>query len=505
VVVGAGPGSPDLLTLRAVERIRAAEVIVHDALVPRRILDEINPSAERIPVARDAAPRPNPGVATGHLLARLALEGRSVVRLKGGDPGVFARLTEELEPLRHAGIPVEIVPGVTAALAAAAAAGVSLTNREAASSCTIVTGREADDKADTLDYTSLASLPGTLAVYMGIEQVARWSRAVIDAGRPGDTPVTIVSRCSWPDQQVGLTTLEECAADIARHGWRSPAVVLVGASAEPVAGPLQGRRVLVTRPSGQEGELIAAIRAAGGACVHVPLIEIVEPRSWDGVDAAIARIDTYDWIVFASSNGVRAFFRRLAALGRDGRDLGTVRLAAIGQGTRRQVETCGYRCDLTADVARSEGLLEALGTSPRGGRFLLLRADKGRDVLRRGLESFGHHVDEVAVYESRAVEAPPESALGTLPIDWLVLTSSFTAETALHHWGDRLRSWKIATISPVTSSVLLRAGIHPSAEATEASAIGIVAAMVRREEESAEVDRPAGSPGDVNLPPIGRD
>jgi uroporphyrinogen III methyltransferase/synthase len=262
--VGAGPGAPDLLTLRAVERLRAADVIVHDALVPLRVLDEVNPAAERIPVAREQETRPNPGLATGRLLATLAMQGRTVVRLKGGDPSVFARLTEELEPLREAGIQVDFVPGVTAALAAAAAAGVPLTSRDGASSLTIVTGREADEKADGIDFHSLAALSGTLAIYMGVEQAARWSRQLVAAGKSPDTPVTVVSRCSWPDQRVGITTLARCAADFLRHGWLSPAVVIVGAAGVVEAGPLGGELVLVTRPMGQETEIVTAVRSAGG-------------------------------------------------------------------------------------------------------------------------------------------------------------------------------------------------------------------------------------------------
>jgi uroporphyrinogen III methyltransferase/synthase len=412
--VGAGPGAADLLTLRAVERLRAADVIVHDALVPTRLLDEINPSAARIAVARDLESRPSPGVATGQLLAALVLEGRAVVRLKGGDSAVFARLGEELEPLRQAGIVAEFVPGITAALAAAAAAGVSLTNRDTASSLTIVTGREADEKPDGLDFRRLAEVPGTLAVYMGVDQVARWSQHLMAVGKPANTPVTVVSRCSWPDQRIGTSTLAECVADFERQGWRSPAVVLLGVAAATRSGPLSGRLVLVTRPMGQEGDVVAAVQAAGGECLHVPVISIVNPATWRPLDEAIARADTYDWIVFASGNGVRGFLQRLAAAGRDGRALGTARLAAIGPATRRHLEAAGYRCDLTPDSYRSEGLATALAGRAAHGRFLVVRADKGRDVVRMELERLGHHVDEVMAYESRPVAELEAETLAAL-------------------------------------------------------------------------------------------
>jgi uroporphyrinogen III methyltransferase/synthase len=503
--VGAGPGAADLLTLRAVDRLRAADVIVHDSLVPDRVLDEVNPAAERIQVDRDQDQRPSPGTATGRLLARLVLEGRTVVRLKGGDPTVFARLTEELEPLRQAGVTVEFVPGITAALAAAAAAAVPLTSRDAASSVTLVTGREADGKADGIDFRSLADLPGTLAVYMGVEQVARWSRELLAAGLPADTPVTIVSRCSWPDQRIGGSTLGDCARDFETHGWRSPAVVLVGAKVPPASGPLLGQFVLATRPAGQEGELAAAIRAAGGECINVPLVRIADPPSWHPLDESIGRADTYDWIVFASGNGVRGFMRRLAALGLDGRALGTARLAAIGPATRRELEAAGYRCDLVPQTFSSEGLVAALAARTIRGRYLLVRADRGRDVLRRDLESHGHHVDEAVAYESLSVESLDSDTLAGLDatsVTWLTLTSPSVADAAVRLFGPRLRSWKIATISPLTSAALARYGLQPAAEAVEATATGLVDAIVRHGPAGVRLSEESAKA--ANLPPTSR-
>lgn len=501
--VGAGPGAADLLTLRAAERLRSADAIVHDALVPFGLLDEINPTAERFPVDRDQEARPSPGTATGRLLARLAVEGRTVVRLKGGDPTVFARLTEELEPLRQAGIPVEFVPGITAAVAAAAAAGVPLTSRGAASSLTLVTGREADGKADGLDFHALAGLPGTLAVYMGVEQVARWSRELMESGMPTGTPVTVVSRCSWPDQRIGASTLADCARDFERAGWRSPAIVLVGAAAAVPGGPLGGRLVVVTRPSGQEGDLMTAIRAAGGDCLHVPLMEVVDPPSWHPLDDAIVRADSYDWLVFASVNGVRAFLRRLAAAALDARALGTARLAAIGPATRRALEAAGLRCDLMPDEFCSEGLASALAAKAVRGRYLLVRAAKGRDVLRRDLEARGHHVDEVTAYATQPAGPPAAetfAAIDAAPVCWITLTSSSIVDAAVRLFGERLSAWRIATISPVTSEALARHGLRPTVEAATATAAGLVDAIVGH--ETASGLRPsAESTGPANLPP----
>jgi uroporphyrinogen III methyltransferase/synthase len=486
VFVGAGPGAPDLLTGRAVAALAQADAVVHDRLVPPEILDLVGPAAERIAVPGTVPAGTDRGDAVGQLLVSLAGSGRHVVRLKGGDPGVFARLAEELDPLREAGILVEFVPGVTAALAAAAAAGIPLTSRAAASSLTLVTGHEADEKSTAFDFAPLAAIPGTLAVYMGVEQAGHWSRALLEAGLPATTPVTIVSRCSWPDQRIAASTLGRCATDITRHGWQPPAVIIVGAAGQATLprGPLAGRVVLVTRPAGQAGDLAALVRDAGGECVHVPLVSITAPDSWQPLDAAMHDADRYDWIVFASVNGVRAFLERLHAAGRDGRSLGTARLAAIGPATRRSLEAAGFVPDLAPDTFRSEGLVDAFLPTPVPARFLLVRASQGRDVLRRELESRGHVVDEVAAYRSHPRERLEEHDLAALDGTdggWITVTSGLIAETAIRLFGDRMRRWRIASLSPVTSDVLRHHGFEPAAEAATATMAGLVAAIVAAE------------------------
>jgi uroporphyrinogen III methyltransferase/synthase len=486
VFVGAGPGHPDLMTVRARHWLRQADVIVHDALVPRELLATVNPAADLIPVPRDAAPGADPGTAVGDLLASLAGSGRTIIRLKGGDPTVFARLAEELLPVRTAGIAVEIVPGVTAALAAAAAAGIPTTSRSAASSVVLVTGHEADRKESAIDYPSLAKLTGTIAIYMGVDQAEAWSRSLIDTGMPGDTPVTIVSRCSWPDETIAVTTLTRCAADFASNAWRAPAVAIVGevahgAAAAPAAGgPLSGRRVIVTRPAGQEAHLADLVSRAGAVPIHVPTVRIEAPASWAPLDAAIAIADTFDWIVFSSANGVRAFLTRLRALGRDGRSLGTARLAAVGPATARTLDEAGYVCDLVPETFHAEALADRLATAAPGMRLLLVQADKGRDVLARRLAAAGHEVVEAEAYRSSAVESLDAATAGMLavcPIDWIVVTSPAIAKAALALFGERMRHWKTASISPLTSAALREAGCPVTAEAATATADGIVAAM----------------------------
>lgn len=496
--VGAGPGAADLLTLRAAALLRDAEVVVHDGLVPTALLDAVACHAERIPVPRTQETGDDPGEATGRLLARLAGEGRTVIRLKGGDPSVFGRLAEEVRPLREAGCQFEIVPGVTAAMAAAAAAGMPLTSRAAASSLTIVTGHEADEKAESLDFSRLAGIPGTLAIYMGVEQADKWSRALVAAGKPASTPVTVVSCCSRADQTIAQTTLGECAAAFERCRWPAPAVVIVGAVAEAsqAGAALTGRRVLITRPEGQGSELAALIAAQGGTCLHLPVIAIGPPASWEPLDRAILEADRHDWIVFASANGVRAFVERMRLARRDGRHLGSVRFAAIGPATKRALETAGYACDCMPSQFQSEGLLEALvgdrgDELPAGSRLMLLRADRGRDLLRRELEAKGHEVCEIQAYSSRSIETIDPTLLATLDregLDWITITSSAIAEAAGRLFGDRLRSWKIASISPVTSATLRAAGHSPTVEAREPTAAALVEAIADHEANVRESD-----------------
>lgn len=488
--VGAGPGDPSLLTVRAVECLRQADVVVYDTLVPADVLDIAAPAAERMAVPRDGREEEgDPGEAAGRLLARLAAGGRTVVRLKGGDPAVFGRLSEEMGPVRKAGIPVEIVPGVTAAAAAAAAAGIPLTSRTAASSLTIVTGHEAADKREGIDFGQLAAVSGTLAIYMGVEQVERWSNGLLAAGKPADTPVAIVSHCTWPDQRIAVSTLAGCAADFERHAWPSPAVVIVGDVAQSIdrkravsadRGPLAGRRVINTRPLGQGDDLDALVRAAGGSCLRVPAIRIGPPASWEPLDAAIRQADRFDWIVFASANGVRGFIDRLRQAGLDGRALGTARVAAIGPATREALDRAGFACDLVPDQFRSEGITTALVDSPVPTRFLLVRANRGRDLMRRELEARGHVVQEVPAYASEPVDGLDTATTAVIdrePVDWVTVTSSLIAESTVRLFGARLRRWRVASLSPITSATLRRHGVEPTVEAAAAVADSLVAAM----------------------------
>ena len=279
------------------------------------------------------------------------------------------------------------------------------------------------------------------------------------------------------------------AALITSHGIKPGlAVVIVGEVAQPIdgasiladRGPLAGRRILNTRPLGQGDDLDALVRAAGGSSLHVPAIRIGAPESWQPLDEAVRQADTFDWIVFASANGVRGFVDRLREAGLDGRALGTARLAAIGSATREALEHAGFACDLTPTLFRSEGITAALVQSPRPSRFLLVRANRGRDVMRREFEAAGHAVREVTAYSSEPIDsldAAIVAAIDQIPVDWITITSSLIAESSVQLFGPWIGRWRVASLSPITSATLRRHGIEPTVEASAAVTESLIAAM----------------------------
>ena len=478
--VGAGPGQPDLLTVRAIRALEQADVVVHDQLVSPAVLNIIQPSAQKILLSEilEHSSEKDTGLTLGTYLAECAANGHTVVRLKGGDPTIFARLREEIEPLIEHSISFEIIPGITSATAAAAAAVTPLTSRSISSSLTIVTGHEAKNKKETLDYENLSVQEGTIVIYMGVEQAQHWSNALLKAGRSPDTPVTLVSRCSWPDQRIIQTTLGSCALDIDVAKIPSPAVAMIGETPMSIpkrkkpASPLQGCRLLVTRPAGQAGPVIADITQRGGEAMHLPLVDIVPASDPSELQTAVDDAWSFDWIVFTSVNGVDHFCRQMRLQELDPRALGSVQLAAIGPVTKKALEEQGFVCDLVPDMFLSEEFVHALNQEGTKQRFLLIQAERGRDVLRRELEAAGHEVRQVAAYASQPTSSDRQTALRMIqqfPVSWILLTSSFIAETAVNVFGDHLLTWKIASISPITSSKLSELGYPATVEATEAT------------------------------------
>ena len=494
-LVGAGPGHPGLITLRAVECLKQADLVLYDRLVPDAMLEHAPPEAQRVPVS-DLAPkhaqRCRPVLET---LIAAARQGQRVVRLKGGDPLVFGRGGEEAQALTAAGIPFEIVPGVTAALGAAAFAGVPLTHRTHASAVAFVTGHEGPDKPETaLDWPALARFPGTLAIYMGMARLEKVVQALIAAGKDPSTPAVAVQHASLGIQNTITAPLGELAQAVRAGGVGPPAVILVGAVVSLRSElawfeklPLFGRRVLVTRPRRQSGEFVQRLVELGAVPLVLPTVEIRQPATWAPVDAALRQLGQYSWLVFTSANGVHALLGRLPVLGRDLRALGATKLAAIGPKTAEALRSYHLEPDLVPERYQSEDLAAALKQAiAPGDRVLLARADRGRELLREELA--GHcEVEQVAVYSQVDAVELDDSVLDQLrrgEVDYITLTSanitrsllSRLDETSLAHI--REGRMKLVTISPVTSAEVRLRQLPVALEAKTATMEGILEALV---------------------------
>ncbi|MEX0612138.1 MAG: uroporphyrinogen-III C-methyltransferase [Pirellulales bacterium] len=489
--VGAGPGDPGLLTLRGAECLRSADVVLYDYLASPQVLTCARPGAELVCLGRHGHGRLMSQAEINAAMIEHARAGRVVVRLKGGDPAIFGRLAEELAAVESAGVPYEIVPGITAAQAASSHAGIPLTQRDEASCVALVTGQESTDKQLELDYRALATFPGTLVFYMGVTTAPDWSQALIERGKPRDTPVAVVRRSSFPDQQTILTTLSEVGDEIRRQKIRPPAVIIVGEVARQrdaanwfTSRPLFGRTILVTRPEHQADDLANPLQDLGANVLCQPAIEIREPADRSPLDAVIDRLDQFDWLVFSSSNGVQYFMRRLFERGYDLRRLATARLAAIGPATVDALAEYHLRAEVQPPTYRAEALAEALAPHARGKRFFLARASRGREVLAEMLAAAGANVEQAAVYESRDVTSPNAGiaeALAAGRIDWTTVTSSAIARSLVHLFGESLRKTQLAAISPVTADVLKSLGYPPATVAETYTTEGMVAAILAAE------------------------
>jgi uroporphyrinogen III methyltransferase/synthase len=492
-LVGAGPGHSGLLTLRAIECLQQADFVLYDRLISPHMLEHAPPHAERVCVTELAPCHADRNAPVHQLLIDAALAGKRVVRLKGGDPFLFGRGGEEAEALRAAGIAFEVVPGVTAALGAAAYAGIPLTHRSCASAVAFVTGHENPAKgAPRLDWVALARFPGTLAIYMGLARLPTIARTLIDFGKPADTPVAVVHSATTGEQRTITAPLAEIAAAVQAVGLTAPAIVLIGAVvalrdhlAWSEQRPLHGKRVLVMRPREQAGELALRLETLGAIPLLMPVIAIGPPPDWGPVDAAIDQLGRYQWLVFTSVNGVTAFLQRLRVRGKDVRALGGVRLAAIGPSTAEALRHYHLEPDLIPAEYRSESLAAALKPRVAGQRILLARADRGREVLRDALDKIAQ-VDQVAVYSQvdAAGDAAVLDSLRQGEIDFVLLSSSNIAR-ALARLLDAIGRapllegrTKIVSISPITSAAIGDLGWPVAAEAREYTMEGLLHALI---------------------------
>lgn len=475
-LVGAGPGDPELISLRAVRCLQAADLVLYDGLVNPLVLRHTRAVAER--TCRVVGPhgeRLDQQDINRRLIAA-AREGKTVVRLKGGDPFIFGRGSEEAEALAEAGIPFEIVPGITAATAAAAYAGVALTHRRHASAVALVTGHEDPSKPDrTLDYRLLAEFPGTLVFYMALRRLEAICSELVAYGKPATTPAAMIGCGTLPAQRTVVGTLGDLPQAVARAGLRPPSLLIVGSGVtlrEKIwwfeKRLLFGLRIGVARAEPQVWDLVDRIVERGAEPVLLPAIEIRPPEDWGPVDAAIDALKQYDWVVFTSANGVSAFLGRLWDRGGDGRRLAGTKIAAIGPATAAAVEEFHLRADVVPDSFRAEELADALAPLAQGRRVLWPRASRGRDVLPERLRAAGAIVDTVVVYQNVDVPQWPEPIRQRLEqgeLDWLCLSSPSIARNVARllpgaAWEHlRTRRIKVAAISPVTQAAAEDSGL----------------------------------------------
>ncbi len=475
-LVGAGPGDPGLLTVRAVELIAAADVILYDRLIPPEALAHARPEAEIVYVGKQGEGPQFPQDDTHRLLLEHARAGRRVVRLKGGDPFVFGRGGEEALVLREAGIPFEVVPGVTAGIAAPAYAGIPVTHRDVASGVAFVTGHEVPDKPESaIDWPALAAFPGTLVFYMGVRTLPRIAERLVAGGRPPTQAAAVIEQGTLPGQRTVLATLADIADRAQEERIRAPAITLVGevaAMREQLAWlehrPLHGRTVAVTRARAQASALAARLRALGATVIEAPAIRI-EP-----LDTPLPPLNRYDLVCVTSPNGAELLLDRL----RDARELAGRTVAAIGPGTAAALRARGIEPDVVPDRAVAEGLVEALEDVP-AERVLVARAAEGRDVLPDALRARGAHVDLLPLYRTVAEPLDDATRTAAAAADYLLFTSASSVRFFAEAAGiEALDGPRLASIGPATSAALREHGAKPHLEADPHTPDGLVDALL---------------------------
>ncbi len=493
-LVGAGPGDPGLITVKGMATLERAQVVVYDRLVSRRIVARAPAEAELVFAGKGPQGHAMEQDEINRLLVRKALEGRLVVRLKGGDPFVFGRGGDEAEALADAGVPFEVVPGVTAAIAVPAYAGIPVTHRELSSSFAVITGREDPTKEwSRIHWDKLAGGVGTLVVLMGVESLSETLAKLREHGLSGDTPAAIIQWGTEPRQRTVLGSLADVDRLAREAGMAAPAVTIVGDVARLRdrlrwfdTRPLFGLRVLVTRSRTQASALSQRLEELGAEAVEVPTIEIRPPDDWGPLDGAVREIAEFTWIVFTSVNAVDALFDRMDGAGLDARALAGVSLCAIGPATASALQRHGVRADAapsqytTTDLAQS---LEEHGLA--GAQVLLPRADIAPNDLITDLERRGATVRQVTAYRTMAPEASralAREALSRRQVDLVTFTSSSTVENLVRLLGDEARRLlapvKIACIGPVTARTAEGLGLRVDIVAREHTIPGLVDAVL---------------------------
>ncbi len=491
-LVGAGPGDPGLITVRGLEILKASDAVVFDSLAPHRLLEEARSDALLIDAGKR---RGNHHMSQDEInaeLISLAKSGKTVCRLKGGDPFVFGRGGEEALALEDAGITWEVVPGITSPIAAPAYAGIPITQRGMASSLTIVTGSEDPDKPDSLlDWKSLATTGGTLAFVMGWKGMPRITSALIENGLPATTPSALVQWGTTPSQNSVTGELGNIVEVGLAAGIAAPVILVVGEVASLRerlkwfdSRPLFGQRVLVTRARSQASRLATRLEDLGASTVQVPTIEIRPVDDPTELDDAVQALSGYDWLTFTSSNAVEQLWKRVEAAGLDGRAFHGVQIAAVGPSTARALAAHGLTADLVPDNFDADALIKrfkALPEMPK--RMLFPRSEIGRESIVETLGQLGVDVQPVTAYRTVIADSSTEEARAALEqgVDISTFTSSSSVDNLVKLLdGDvsLINATRVACIGPITEETARSHGIEIEITATEQNINGLVAAIV---------------------------
>lgn len=493
-LVGAGPGDPGLITVKGLHCIQTADVLIYDYLAAKTFLNHAGPKCECIYVGKKGGDHTLSQDGINQLIVEKARAGKIVTRLKGGDPFIFGRGGEEAEILVEAGIPFEVVPGVTSAIAGPAYAGIPLTHRQFTSTLAFVTGHEDPTKeASGIDWSALARGIGTLVFFMGVKNLPKIVQRLCDNGRPADTPVAVVRWGTTARHQTVTGTLEDIVEQTRKAEIKAPALIVVGkvvSLRETLQWfekkPLLGKRIMVTRARAQASDLVHELSAMGADCIECPTIEVVQPDNWAPLDGAIAAIEKYDWLIFTSVNGVQAFFDRLYGKGLDTRALGHLRTACIGPATAQCLLQYGIKTDILPETYQAESVVEAFENEVVQGRKVLLpRAKEARAILPAELKRMGAEVDEIVAYQTIAVtEGCTESLLQLEAgqIDMVTFTSSstvrnFNALLKERNSGDLMKGITVACIGPITADTAQALGFKVHIIAQDFTISGLTKAI----------------------------
>jgi uroporphyrinogen III methyltransferase/synthase len=504
-LIGAGPGDPGLITVRGMKYLAAADVVLYDNLVPARLLRYARPDAEKIDVG-EASPQPLDQEAICYLLAEKAREGRTVARLKWGDPFVFDRGGTEALFLHEQGVAFEVVPGIPAGVAVPSYAGIPITYPGGGDSLTFVRGHEdAGKERASIDWDSLARLDGTIVCYAGPQQLPAILHSLVSHGRSPEEPAAVVYDGSLPTKKTVTGTLQELSAAIKASDERRAAILIVGrvvALREHLrwfdARPLFGKRVLVTRPREQAADLVERLESMGADAIEAPMIRILPAEDPEALEAECARAGTYDWIVFSSANAVDAFMERLLDGPRDLRALGTVKLCAVGPASAERLATYRLKTDLVPSEYRAEGVVRALAESGgvRGAHVLLPRGDIGRELIADELRKQGADVTEVVAYRTIVTEPEREGEpdIYRMLLERRIDVVTFTSPSAVRNFvrvlgaepaADLLRTTVVASIGPVTAEAAAQANIQTTIVPAQYTVPALVDAIVKYFEQRA--------------------